>query len=283
MQLIATTRMRVAALTAATALTFITNIVSPADAFAASSGRVIASPCLNQRATPGGSYQQCIPYNTTLAIACVANGPSVSGPYGTESIWDQVNYNGVTGFVSDAWMYTGTNGAVAPTCGSSRYNRSVAQSWAYVHVWDPEAIPNGDCTWYASQALWAGGLPQTSTWAPSNWYGSKTLTAIRAELLPDYLVSAGLATKKTIYWGDNTAAGAQIGDLIVYDWDNGADGKIDHVSIVTGFSGTYPLVSQHTTARWNRGWSWDPAANDWIQYSHPGSVVYLIQDRKSVV
>lgn len=259
---------------AALALTLFTLVAVPADAFAASTGRVLASPCLNQRATPGGTYQQCIPYNTTLAIACVLGGPAVTGPYGTESIWDRVTYNGVTGYVSDAWMYTGTNGAVAPTC--SKYNRSVAQSWVYLHVWDQETIPNGDCTWFASQSLWAGGLPETSTWARSNWYGSKTQTAIRAELLPDYLVSVGWATKKTIYWGDNTAAGAQIGDLIVYDWNNGADGTIDHISIVTGFNGTYPLVSQHTAARWNRGWSWDPSANNWIQSSHPGSVAYLI-------
>lgn len=122
---------RAPSLIAALALTVVALVVVPDTAFAASTGRVLASPCLNQRATPGGTSQQCIPNSTTLAIACVAYGPAVTGPYGTETIWDRVSYNGVTGYVSDAWMYTGSNGAVAPACGTAvgtREDRAVA--WA---------------------------------------------------------------------------------------------------------------------------------------------------------
>jgi hypothetical protein len=81
------------------------------------------------------------------------------------------------------------------------------------------------------------------------------------------LINTGLVTIAPIDWSDNTAAGAQLGDFIAYGWQGpgpeyagGSDGIIDHIAVVTYVSPTtgYPSVSQHSEARANRFWSWDP-------------------------
>ena len=47
-----------------------------------------------------------------ITITCQKRGQSVSGTYGTTALWDKVN----GGFVSDAFVATGSDGQVAPTC-----------------------------------------------------------------------------------------------------------------------------------------------------------------------
>jgi uncharacterized protein YraI len=85
-------------------------------------GRILISPCLNLRAGPNGSTSLvgCIPVNTTINIDCTASGNAVTGPYGTETLWDHTTYNGTAGYVADAWVYTGTNGPVAPSCSAPK-------------------------------------------------------------------------------------------------------------------------------------------------------------------
>ena len=92
--------------------------VAPSCSAPQPTGRILISPCLNLRAGPNGSTALigCIPQNTTIDIQCTAQGNAVTGPYGTETIWDRTTYNGVAGYVADAWVYTGTNSAVAPAC-----------------------------------------------------------------------------------------------------------------------------------------------------------------------
>ena len=47
--------------------------------------------------------------------------------------------------------------------------------------------------------------------------------------------------------------------------------------MVTGFTNdNYPLVTQHSPGRLNRGWSWDPDGNNWIEFTHKGSRAYLL-------
>lgn len=174
------------------------------------------------------------------------------------------------------------------------YNGQAAADWALANVGHAPLIQNGgDCTWFASQAAWAGGLPQSADWAkysPDGVLGSNdslamlkalyagyspsdpinpTLTATDANDFVNYLVGSGLAEEIPINWSDNTAAGAQLGDFIAYDWDGGSDGTIDHIAVVTGFApGThYPLVTQHSPAQINRYWSWSIKGNTWIQYA----------------
>ena len=51
--------------------------------------------------------------STPIQIACYVTGQSITGPYDTTTIWDLA----VGGYCySDAWLYTGTNGAAVPHC-----------------------------------------------------------------------------------------------------------------------------------------------------------------------
>lgn len=99
----------------------LTMIAGTTPALAAATGRVIADPCLNLRtaADSSASVLACIPYNTTITITCTTNGSSMSGPYGVTQLWNKTTWNGKTGYVTDAFVYTGTNGAVAGSCSSA--------------------------------------------------------------------------------------------------------------------------------------------------------------------
>jgi hypothetical protein len=48
----------------------------------------------------------------TVTIRCQKHGDRISGTYGTTDLWDRVG----GGFVSDAYVYTGSDGRVAPDC-----------------------------------------------------------------------------------------------------------------------------------------------------------------------
>ena len=47
-----------------------------------------------------------------VTITCQIHGSSVTGTYGTTTLWDFIG----TGYVSDAYVSTGSDGQVAPTC-----------------------------------------------------------------------------------------------------------------------------------------------------------------------
>jgi hypothetical protein len=47
-----------------------------------------------------------------VTISCQKKGSSVSGTYGTSTLWDKIG----DGYVSDAYVFTGTDGRVAPDC-----------------------------------------------------------------------------------------------------------------------------------------------------------------------
>lgn len=48
----------------------------------------------------------------TVSIKCQKVGQSITGTFGTTSLWDNIG----SGFVSDAFVSTGSDGQVAPTC-----------------------------------------------------------------------------------------------------------------------------------------------------------------------
>lgn len=50
----------------------------------------------------------------TYGITCQTYGETVTGTYGTSDIWNQVD--GTSGYVSDAYTYTGSDDLVAPEC-----------------------------------------------------------------------------------------------------------------------------------------------------------------------
>ncbi len=73
---------------------------------------------LSVRKGPGTSYGKVgtVAKGTKVNISCQTTGSSVKGTYGTSNIWDKI---GTGRFVSDAYIYTGSDGRVAPNCGGS--------------------------------------------------------------------------------------------------------------------------------------------------------------------
>jgi hypothetical protein len=207
--------------------------------------------------------------NTAFSAVCAVRARDVYG----NTVWHKIAAP-VQGWIADYYTTTpGFNQYIPGELDCGAYNRAAARDWAYAHVGDAERFPASDCTWFVSQALWAGWLPRTATWTDSP---VPSTDAIRADALKNAVISAGYATIREVTWSDNTAGGAQLGDVIAYDWNGAPDGIIDHLAIVTSLNAQgYPSVTQHSPARTDRYWSWDPAGN-WIQYTHPGSRVYLI-------
>jgi hypothetical protein len=59
---------------------------------------------------------ETVPDGTPLLLQCSTDGQSVTSAGGTTSVWDQVTYNGVTGFVADAFINTGQLTPAVPSC-----------------------------------------------------------------------------------------------------------------------------------------------------------------------
>lgn len=209
-----------------------------------------------------------LPDGTPFTAICAVRGRDVFG----NTVWHRIS-SPVAGWIAD--YYTTTPGFNQYAPGETEcYHRTDARDWALAHYNDAERYPGNDCTWFASQALWIGQLPRTATWTDQP---APTVPAIRADALKSTLVDAGFAVIREIQWTDATAGGADIGDLIAYDWAGAPDGVIDHLAVVTSLDAQgAPSVTQHSAARLSRYWSWDTGEGKWIWESHPGSRVYLI-------
>ncbi|MFF8844712.1 peptidase [Streptomyces sp. NPDC015127] len=70
---------------------------------------------LNVRSGPGTQYRliRVLPYGASVPINCQKPGETITGPYGTTNIWDNIA-NGE--FVSDAYVQTGSDGYVTIRC-----------------------------------------------------------------------------------------------------------------------------------------------------------------------
>ncbi|HEX6497630.1 MAG TPA: hypothetical protein VF054_01210 [Micromonosporaceae bacterium] len=82
----------------------------------AASGTVNTSgSALTVRASPGTGYDawDTVADGASVSILCQTSGSSVTGTYGTSNVWDMI---GRGGFVSDAYVYTGSDGYVAHAC-----------------------------------------------------------------------------------------------------------------------------------------------------------------------
>lgn len=53
-----------------------------------------------------------VAHAATVTITCQKRGQSVTGTYGTSTLWDKIG----AGYVPDAFVSTGSDGQVAPTC-----------------------------------------------------------------------------------------------------------------------------------------------------------------------
>ncbi|MBK6872321.1 MAG: CHAP domain-containing protein [Kineosporiaceae bacterium] len=140
---------------------------------ASGNGRVIASPCLNFRSAPTGSsgLLGCIPVNTNIVIDCTAGGTTVSGPYGASNLWDHTTYGGRPGYVSDAWVYTGTAAAVAPSCTYAPVPATAGRAVGVKRFFNSGAA--GNCTWGAYYQWYQGrGYYPALTGNAKDWAAS---------------------------------------------------------------------------------------------------------------
>ncbi|MGC4896328.1 peptidoglycan DD-metalloendopeptidase family protein [Micromonospora sp. DT31] len=76
-----------------------------------------ASAPLTVRSGPGTGYTSVgtVTDGTRVTISCQTTGTSVTGTYGTSTIWDRI---GTGRFISDAYVYTGSDGFIpgVPRC-----------------------------------------------------------------------------------------------------------------------------------------------------------------------
>ncbi|MES2316099.1 MAG: peptidoglycan DD-metalloendopeptidase family protein [Pseudomonadota bacterium] len=70
---------------------------------------------LNVRSGPGTSYSivDSLSDGAAVHISCQTTGTTVTGTYGTSNLWDKI---GSGRYVPDAYIYTGSDGRVAPNC-----------------------------------------------------------------------------------------------------------------------------------------------------------------------
>jgi uncharacterized protein YraI len=142
------------------------------------------------------SQADALPKGASFNISCYVTGQTVSGPYGSENVWDLVDSNpyeyGVN-FVPDADVYTGSNSPVVPRCsnlalGSIIGNNPVsvlnspggAITYDTLHVGEQVELRcyTPSSTWvsgpYGSENIW----DQLADWAGQSW-------------IPDALVYTG--------------------------------------------------------------------------------------------
>jgi uncharacterized protein YraI len=98
--------------------TVVGTVVMTGVAFAAATGTVHTTGApLTVRSGPSttAAASGSVANGGTVTISCQIYGQSVTGTYGASSVWDKIG----SGFVADTYVYTGSDGLVAPLCGSA--------------------------------------------------------------------------------------------------------------------------------------------------------------------
>ncbi|MEU9480378.1 amidase domain-containing protein [Streptomyces sp. NPDC048191] len=168
------------------------------------------------------------------------------------------------------------------------YDRQAAVDWALEHAQDPEPFP-ASCTWFVTNALWAGGLPKDAGWNADGEHGRLqkspgTPSATAAQPLLDYLSARYPYTKPVeMDFTGNAVPQAEPGDIVAYDWEG--DGRIDHLALVVDIApGQYPEVAEwgtddtHPTGYVKRGWTYSEKDEPgWLQDKdkHPAVKAWL--------
>jgi hypothetical protein len=266
-------------------------------------------------------------YNgTTIAVHCYQSGTSVPGS--ADTMWEQATDVGGTGYGS-GWLNehfiddgqpidqpspgvppcgasappeellpgssgsggSSGGGSSTPAAGAVSFNRQATLAWATAHAQDRPGY-EAACTWFVSQALWAGGLPKTSAWTSVGSHGSHLKNSWRpgtpaAWAVPSflsYIMGAfphSTLRKLNFSPQSNSVPDAQIGDVIAYDWYGHSSvlayAYMQHLALVVGFDKNHsPRVAEWGTNGLNptpypsRFWTWSKLKNEWLadEYSH---------------
>jgi uncharacterized protein YraI len=152
---------------------------------------------LTVRASPGTGYDawSSVADGATVTILCQTPGSSVTGTYGTSTIWDMLA-NG--GFVSDAYVYTGADGYVEHHCiysadpprANPRGSNS-AISWEFARL--GSTAYEGLCLAFQAQAFgWAYSGFSTAE-AAGDWMANH-----------GYLHTSGIPPRGALVWYHNS-------------------------------------------------------------------------------
>lgn len=177
---------------------------------------------------------------------------------------------------------------------SVAYDGNRAANWARDHAKDAPPY-NASCTWFVSNALWAGGLPKSSQWTNEGGFGRMsvpssyrpgTTSAWAVDHFQEYIVATYPQTQEVELDGqrfqENAVPEASRGDVILYDWEG--DGELDHATIVTDIAdNNYPEVAEWSiydgrepTPYEERGWTHSKKSNAWLQEKFPNVTAYLL-------
>jgi len=170
-------------------------------ASAASGTVATAGAALTVRTGPGVSYAVAgkVADGAHITISCQTAGSKVSGTYGTTTIWDKI---GTGRFVSDAYVYTGSDGRVAPSCGStpapSTPGGVIGNNYPYsgqTSGVDPWNFYKGQCTSFAAfRARSVNHVGFTNSYKGQHWGN--------ANHWDDAARAAGVTTSSVPHVGD---------------------------------------------------------------------------------
>lgn len=157
------------------------------------------------------------------------------------------------------------------------YNGRKAAQWCKIHAQDKQPFVDA-CAWFASNALWQGGIEMTETWhdrekekvAQGTVLGTKVARV--ADRLVTFLIQQEYAEAYPVYeagssWPqpelDRIIPNVRLGDLIAYKY-YGASGYYNHVSVVVRIVRGVPYVAEWGTAHnplmqcdyKSRRWDW---------------------------
>jgi surface antigen len=178
----------------------------------AAAGRVHTSSAnLSVRKGPGSGYAKVgsLRKGAKVDIVCQTYGTAVRGTYGTSRIWDKI---GSGRYVSDAYVYTGSDGRVAPKCGGTsgggttghvigndypyRYNTSGVDRW---HMY------KGQCTSFAAWRVRHNlGVAFSNSYKGQHWGNAEHWdNAARAAGIPVYKTPkvGDIAVRSSGTWG----------------------------------------------------------------------------------
>ncbi len=172
-------------------------------AFAASGTVNTAGTALTVRAAPGTNFDAfgSVADGAGVTILCQTTGTSVTGTYGTSTVWDMI---GSGGFVSDAYVYTGSDGRVAPACSyvglpprANPRGRDAAISYEFARL--GSSAEEGWCLRFQAQAYgWSA-----SGWATAEIGGDW-------ETSHGYMHTTGVPPRGALVWYHNSAGTGHI-------------------------------------------------------------------------
>ncbi|MBM7789945.1 hypothetical protein [Tenggerimyces flavus] len=167
-------------------------------AFAATGVVETSGAALTVRAGPGAGLDawSSVANGSTVSIVCQTEGSSVTGSQGTSTIWDMLS-NG--GFVSDAYVHTGSDGYVEKKCSyvgapprANPRGVNAAISWQFARL--GSTAHEGWCMRFQAQSYGWGASGWASAEVGGDWIQSH-----------GYMRTTGIPPRGAIVWYHNSA------------------------------------------------------------------------------